>query len=1204
MAVTEHAHTGSWYAFEKAAKEVGIKPIFGVETYWVPQRKVKGPTLNVENFGMQPAHLLLLAKNQKGISSLNRLVSASYEPEAYYRKPRTDWELLERYNEGVIATSACLSGPPAKYILEQSYAAGGNKKPVKTTPSEKDAANWIYRMKDIFGEDFYLELQPHDIKDQIILNEYLASYRSAGFEFIVTNDSHYPTAPEWYSRLIRLAISRGSTVKREMKTYPYDNEFHIKSLNELYREMKKNHHGLGKDVVIEALEKTRELTQTIDVSLAHGLSLMPDYDGEGDAPTEFKRRLRLGYEKKIINVPRHHADPETYKERMRSEWRMMTSKGFSEYFLSVADAVDAAKNIGLMVGVGRGSAGGSLACYLLDITEVDPIRWDLPLERFLSPHRGGINLSFHTPSIITRAANNFVRHGKLIDDPGVHPDEINRICLDQVRLKCYRSERYEDEYDKRIELELREISAKELSPYYLEMVRKEKKVQGDCYCVAYLLGITDTFSPIKPLPIDKDWPDIDTDFSDRGPVIEWLKRRYGPEKVAYINNFNEFKGKTALRDVAKVLGEGVPSDIQNRVEELESVKSFLKEVKEKKYTKIIAPKTMEIIEEAAHIEGNLRQMGKTAAGVIVSSREVRDFSAIWRPAPSSSNSGDEISVYDKEVAEDIGFAKIDFLGLANIEIIRRALELIPEGDRPDDIWDLPQDDPQMLKEFSEAHTSLIFQYGGRALKELLSRLEPEGSADVIAANSLVRPGADDESYIRRKRGIEPVSYPHSLTEPILEDTYGIIVYQEQVMTLCRDVAGMYWRDVNRVRKMVGRKDTSEAGELSVLFVRGCVTRGVDQDAAERLWEEILTHGSYSFNRAHAVAYYITAWANMYFQVYHRTEWILANLQVHDDDNDTYKTIYEGHRLGVGFRPVSVNTSDVDWTEKDGHLVPGLRVIPGIGKSIATRIVDEREKNGPFESLEDMKERIPSRFFNVGAQRALAKVGAYPSLEADDLELYDPELTRVINGERFDLSETYDIHPFYNAENVSGLHRGTRGAQVIYGYVRSCRKSQSGAYYILSVQGDSYAEIFSTKKVEPGPYILLIDSWRFQNLFTIFPIKEAAEHPLDSPAVREYLEEQRIKLLTNEGGYPAKEGLAWVIHRKHRPGFPPKAFVVGPNPMVINLRNSNAHGGFHYFEKHPFQKGQIPAYGSIEMRDLNDIKAREMTRNIEEEEIVA
>lgn len=375
IAITDHALTGGWLRWEKAVRAEGLNPLFGVETYFAPDRHLK---TKESTWGSSPSHLLLIAKNQEGLKNINRIVSDSYM-EGFYGKPRTDFSVLREHSEGIIATSSCIGGPSGKYFQN----------------GELDKAmGWIADAQDIFGGDFYLEIQPHPFEEQIAYNKFLVSL---GEQLICTNDSHYARPEDSKDQEVSVCVTTGKLLS-DPNRMAYSHDFSIKGYNQIWEELQ-GFTDVPENAATSAVENTKKIIQETRVEIPKGLSLAPDWP---DAANELYRLLSEGLGRKVPRKKRV-----TYSKRLRYEYDIIVSKGFSEYFLVVADMVSAAKERGVFVGCGRGSAGGSLIAYLLDITEVDPIRWNLDMERFISPSRGGYEMSFHSATEITELMNEY-----------------------------------------------------------------------------------------------------------------------------------------------------------------------------------------------------------------------------------------------------------------------------------------------------------------------------------------------------------------------------------------------------------------------------------------------------------------------------------------------------------------------------------------------------------------------------------------------------------------------------------------------------------------------------------------------------------------------------------------------------------------------------------------------------------------------------
>lgn len=673
-------------------------------------------------------------------------------------------------------------------------------------------------------------------------------------------------------------------------------------------------------------------------------------------------------------------------------------------------------------------------------------------------------------------------------------DKCNQILLE----RCKESERYTHQLSSRLEEEMQHIRVQELSPYYLALRKKGEKVDTDRHAVAYLLGLADSFSGDKP-PMMGDAPDVDVDFSNRQVVVQYLKEKYGEDHVAYISNYTRLSDKSAIADVCRVSQISVSPKIKDTVEGLGSVQKFLD-----MNPKNIDEKTMAVLEIAANLEGNVRQMSISAAGVVVSKDPITDYAALYK------NKNNEIVlVNDKVDAEDIGFVKMDILYTQNVEAMQRCMELIEEsgGTSPEDVWNLPLDDKKMIKEFAKGHTDLIFQYGGYALKSTCVQMKPKNVEDLIAANALCRKGADDQAYIRRKEGKEEVDYYHDSLEPILEDTYGIMVYQEQVMAICRQLAGMSWQDVNRVRKMVGKKTYKDEPELKKLFMMGCKKNGVAEETSNRIWGDIKKHGEYSFNRAHCVAYFMQAWANMYFQVYHSFEWYLANLQLEDKDEKTSVIIANAQREGIEFTNVDVNKSKANWSRDGDKFVPALSNIKGLGPKVAEKIQREAERS-PYIGWRDritnkkqdermyyLVQETPSGEYDEKEEYlgwvsvpknvffSLRDAGAIPEIEGKEVQ------SNLAAGMSVDVIADREIHKFWNPIPMS---QKPDGPCVIHGYVKGSTKK--GGSQELNIQSDIPGVLWYEYKLEPGSYLLVTDG-KFDRVYMAIPEEKWTKHPM-------------------------------------------------------------------------------------------------------------
>lgn len=727
---------------------------------------------------------------------------------------------------------------------------------------------------------------------------------------------------------------------------------------------------------------------------------------------------------------------------------------------------------------------------------------------------------------------------------------------DELIDLCFSSPRWDDGYSERMNQEMSHIEAGEYEPYYMALHRKGIQVDTSRHLVAYLMEIADTFDPNTEPEQTGDMPDIDIDFSDRKIVMQYLKERYGEDYVSYINNYTKLKGKSAVRDVARVLEVSLPGRLEEIMTEGGddwSVSTFWKEMDEETYS-LFDEQVIEVLRKAVGLEGNLRQMGVTAAGAIISNVPVEEYTALYI------NSDKEIvSVFDKKDVESIGFIKFDVLLVKNIAVIQETIKLVQErgGVLPDNIWDIPYD-KKMMQEFHKGNTALIFQYQGKALRGYLSDLKPESLQDLVAANALCRPGADGEGYARRKNGIERVSYLHDALKPILNETYGVITYQEDIMRICRNVAGMMHKDVERVRKMIGKKDISEADELKEIFVRGCLRFGLDRKSIEDIWLEIMKAGSYAFNKSHAVAYFLIGWTNMYLQVNHPLEWVLGNLIITDDDTKKITIFSEAKRLGVDIGYVDVNRSRKNWSYQENTLIPGLAAVPGVGPKAAEGVA----KHAPYESLEDMQEKLPKRVLNKTVEHSLSRAGAIPGVEGEKI------FRALASGHPVDITEGREIHPSWDARPISQLGSSP---MVVHGYLMSTSKKQRD--YQLNIIGDEAIKLYHSQKLEAGAYLFLVDNYDFAHVYYACPLDKAHRHPIMS---RDSLP---MKPLKSKG-----PGFAFLGSTKKTKKGKFVSLVLTPKPMTLWLDNQYEKG-FYIFEKKGWD------YTGISLEDWNERKEK-------------
>ena len=825
VALTDHGSMYGIIEFYKAARAAGIKPIVGMEAYVAPR------LLNekVSKLDSSPYHLILIAKNLEGYLNLMRLSSIGHL-EGFYYKPRVDKITLKKYSKGLIATSACLAGELSRMLLSND---------------EDSAKRALSEYKEIFGDDFYIELQDHpDIREQGMANEKLiALAKETNTPMTVACDSHYIRKEDRGAHDVLVCVQIGKTIDDPTRMI-YNGDFSLRDPKDLVEAFKE---------VPEALENTQKIADMCELEIPFEENLLPEYKiDSGQTPDEFLR------EECLKGLPERYPDiteeeKKAHLERLDYELGVIAKMGFSSYFLIVADYVKWAKSNGIMVGPGRGSAAGALVTYLTYITDVDPIRYGLLFERFLNPDR-------------------------------------------------------------------------------LEM------------------------------------PDIDLDFADhrRQEVLNYVVNKYGEDRVAGIITFGTMAARAAVRDVGRALGmpyaevdvisKVVPPPVQGRhVPLAKSVKSA--ELGEF-YTK--DPRAKRLLDMAMKLEGTVRHAGQHASAFVITQEELVRYVPLQQAQKEGVKQVTQYSMYP--VAE-LGLLKMDFLGLSNLTIIERALDIIEavEGEKID-IFNLPLDDLKTFHLLGRAETTGVFQFESAGMKRYIKELQPTSIDDVAVMVALYRPGPMQfiDSFIKRKNGREKIEYPHEMTRAALEVTYGIPVYQEQVMQISKDMAGFTGGEADKLRKAMGKKIAKLMAEMKEKFVKGSVKNGVSQKDSEKVFSMLEDFAAYGFNKSHAVCYAMIAYQTAYLKANYPQCFMAALLTSDLDDTDRIGIeIEECGKMGIEVLPPDVNESFVDFgvVKDTGNIRFGLAAIKGIGESPARIITRERKKNGPFKSLEDFIDRM-------------------------------------------------------------------------------------------------------------------------------------------------------------------------------------------------------------------------------------------------------
>ncbi|WP_091569833.1 DNA polymerase III subunit alpha [Melghirimyces thermohalophilus] len=844
LAITDHGAMYGVLPFYKACKRAGIRPIIGCEVYLTPGRLEERPNPR-EN---RNHHLLLLAETLEGYRNLMKIVSEAHLKGFHY-KPRVDKELLRRYHRGLIATSACLAGEIPQAILQGQF---------------DNARRMAQEYREIFGEgNFFLELQDHGIPEQQKVNRHLISLaREQQLPLVATNDLHYvnQTDHEMHDCLLCIGTNRRLEEQDRLR-FPTD-QFYLKSTEEMERLF---------GYIPEALENTQRIAERCQVEIPIGERLLPRFPlPEGtDAPSRLRELCQKGAEKRYRTVT-----PEV-KKRLDYELSVIENMGFSDYFLIVWDFVRFAREQGIAVGPGRGSAAGSLVAYVLGITNIDPIRYKLLFERFLNPERVSM-------------------------------------------------------------------------------------------------------------------PDIDIDFNDerRDEVIDYVTRKYGSDRVAQIITFGTMAPRAAVRDVGRVMGlpytevdrvaKMIPSGPGVKLERVMERGSELdRAVRED-------PRVARLMENVRKVEGFPRHVSTHAAGVVISDTPLTDHVPL-----EEGTGGISLTQYPMEALEEIGLLKADFLGLRNLTVIERTIEAVREAEGTEiDFNGSDYDDPVTYRMLCRGETTGVFQLESAGMRKVLRDLQPEDFEDVIAVLALYRPGPMEQipRFIRAKHGQEQVHYPHPDLKPILADTYGIIVYQEQIMRIAAKMAGFNLGQADILRRAVSKKKRDVLDQQRKNFVEGCLRQGYTEEIGHKVYDLILRFADYGFNRSHAAAYAVLAYETAYLKANYPLYYMAALLTTVMGNHSKMAEYVEACRQsGISVLHPDINESERTFAVREGAIRMGLAAVKNVGTHAITDILKERRKK-PYRDLFDFCRRVNLRTCNRRVIESLIQCGAMDSLPGHRAQL--------------------------------------------------------------------------------------------------------------------------------------------------------------------------------------------------------------------------
>jgi DNA polymerase III subunit alpha len=860
VALTDHGVMYGAMEFYYAARELGLTPILGCEAYLAPRGRL-------DRTAREEAHVTLLAADLIGYRNLIALVSKGFL-EGYYYKPRIDLELLAKHNDGLIALSGCMSGLVAAPLLKDDYA--GALRNAKT-----------YR--EIFGDRFYIEVMRHGMPEQEGINEGLVRVaRELGVRLVATNDSHYLEQKDASAHDVLLCIGTGKTVSDTNRMRFYSDQFYLKSAEEM--------RALWSDLP-EACENTVEIANRVDIRIPEKIFHLPQYPvpkgagGNEKSDAEYLREIcELGFRERY-GEERVGSDV-ALRARLEYELGVLTKMGFSSYFLIVWDFIKYARDHGIPVGPGRGSAVGSLVAYCLKITDLDPLRFNLVFERFLNPER---------------------------------------------------------------------ISM----------------------------------------------PDIDTDFcvERRDEVIDYVTQKYGKDRVAQIVTFGTMAARAAIRDAGRALG--VPLPDVDRVAKLVpsgpgglSISRAVEQIPELKSLYLTRPEIRKLLDTAKEIEGLARNASTHAAGVVISAGPLTDYTPLVRFGDGGIN-----TQYDMNWIERIGLLKMDFLGLRNLTVMENAVKEIRRTvDSEFDLAKISLHDGKTYEMLGRGETMGIFQLESEGMKRVCAELQPSRFEDIVALVALYRPGPMDwiPQYINNKHGRSKAQYLHPKLEPILAETYGTAVYQEQAMQMAREIAGFSMSEADELRKVIGKKQKEKIPLYEEKFIAGALaTSGIDRNLAERIFHFIEPFAGYGFNKSHAAAYAWIAYQTAYLKANHPLQYLTALMtSVKDKTDKLVEYIEEAKHIGIDVLPPDVNESLTDFAVVGSAIRFGLGAVKGAGEAAVGSIIEARMRDGRFSDLFDLAQRVDAKQVNRRVFEALIKCGALddvPGNRAQKLAALDTAL---------------------------------------------------------------------------------------------------------------------------------------------------------------------------------------------------------------------
>ena len=886
IAITDHGNMFGAFQFVAEAYKhknddgsLKVKPIVGCEFYVVNDRTKRAFTKDDKD---KRYHQLLLAKNAEGYQNLIKICSLGYMEGMYGKYPRIDKELILKYHKGLIATTCCLGAMVPQTILKKGEAE-----------AEKEFKWWV----DIFGEDYYVEMQRHDINEQNIVNEVLMKFAAKyNVKVIASNDSHYVDQQDANAHDILLCVNTGSLQSTPSNKDFSDDDVSVKGRrfafanDQFYFKTTEEMSTLFSDIP-QAIDNTNEIVSKIETLDLKREVLLPNFE----IPTEFQTQAQYLRHLTWEGARRRYSDvTPAIEERINFELLTIETMGFVGYFLIVMDFIKAGRDLGVFIGPGRGSAAGSVVAYCIEITNIDPIKYELLFERFLNPDR-------------------------------------------------------------------------------------------------------------------KSLPDIDTDFDDVGrqKVIDYVIQKYGRNQVAQIITYGTMAAKSSIKDVSRVLDlplaeanilaklvpskPGVklvrllhaPLDGEKSLKEKEGLEGD--DIENVKKLRLIYEGTdlqSKVLKEAEKLEGSVRGTGVHAAGLIIAPCDLTDLI----PVAVAKDSDLLVTQFEGKVIEDAGVIKMDFLGLKNLTILKNTLRFIKENhDIEINLEDIPLDDQKTYETiFQKGDTNAVFQFESAGMQKHLKDLKPDTFNDLVAMNALYRPGpiAYIPTYINRKHGHEKIEYDLPEMQEYLEPTYGVTVFQEQVMLLSQKIGNFTKGDADTLRKAMGKKDIKTLDKMKSKFIEGATSNGHPTDKLEKIWKDWEAFAQYAFNKSHSVCYAYVAFHTAYLKTHYPAEFMAATLDNASGDMDQISFFMEEcRRMGLNIFGPDVNKSEVKFSvNKEGELRFGLAAIKGVGEAAVEEIIAERKKTGTYKSIFDLTKRVSLRSVTKKTLEGLVFGGAFDCFE--------------------------------------------------------------------------------------------------------------------------------------------------------------------------------------------------------------------------------